>query len=108
MMKTSRNGVYTLKDIESILSRILPETPVSTAVLFGSYAKGKQDALSDIDLMIDSKGILNGLNFFGVLETIAEAFSVPVDVIEKLEIIEGSPVHREINNTGVVVYERKS
>jgi len=41
-----------------------------------------------------------------VLEDIAEALDVPVDVIEASQIIDGGRVQREIQKTGIVIYEK--
>ena len=61
---------------------------------------------SDIDLMIDSNGKIRGIDFFGVLEDISEALEKPVELLEASQIIDGGRVQREIQNTGVVLYER--
>lgn len=45
-------------------------------------------------------------HFFGILEDIVEIFDVPVDLIEASQIIEGSRVQHEINETGIIIYER--
>lgn len=100
--------MYTRQQIESILKQILQDTPVKRVVLFGSYAKNDATAESDLDFVIDSGGALHGLGFFGVLETIAQAFCVPVDVIELSQIEAGSRIACEVAQTGVTVYETES
>lgn len=99
--------IYTREEIETILQKILARTPVKRVILFGSYAKGGANRESDIDLVVDSDGALRGLDFFGLLETIAQAFDAPVDVMERSQIEEGSRVAQEILRTGVVVYEKE-
>ena len=59
-----------------------------------------------MDILIDSKGKIRGIDFFGVLEDITEALSVPVDLIEASQIIDGGRAQREILETGIVIYER--
>ena len=79
--------------------------PIRRAILFGSYAKGTQTLQSDIDLLIDSDGAIRGIDFFGVLEDITNALKTQVDLLEASQIIDGSPVQQEIENTGVIIYE---
>ena len=99
--------VYTTNEIKEKLFPILSAVPiVEKAVLFGSYAKGNPTRLSDVDILIDSKGKIRGIDFFGVLEDITEALNVPVDLIEASQVIEGGRAQREITETGVLIYER--
>jgi len=98
--------VYTTDEIIAKLLPILRAIPVEKAILFGSYAKGSPTRASDIDIVIDSKGKIRGIDFFGVLEDITEALDIPVDLIEASQIIDGGRVQREIAETGVVIYER--
>lgn len=100
------NVVYSIEDIKTILYDILKETSVQKAVLFGSYAKNKQTNISDIDILIDSNGELKGLRFYALLDLIKEKLDKEVDIIEKSEVEKNSKIEREIQNTGVIVYER--
>lgn len=98
--------VYTKNEIRMKLLPIFSNHPIENAILFGSYAKGNPTASSDIDIVIDSKGKIRGIDFFGILEEVVETFYVPVDLIEASQIIEGSRVQREIKETGIMIYER--
>lgn len=71
-----------------------------------SSAKGNPTRSSDIDIVIDSKGRIRGIDFFSVLEDIMEALDIPPDLIEASQIIDGGRAQREIAETGVVIYER--
>jgi predicted nucleotidyltransferase len=99
--------VYTTNEIKEILYPIFNAIPIEKAILFGSYAKGNPTQTSDIDILIDSRGKIRGIDFFGILEDITEALSVPVDLIEASQIIDGGRAQREIIETGVVIYERE-
>ena len=44
--------------------------------------------------------------FWGVYEILRNAFSVPVELFEKSEIIPGQEANQEIQRTGMVVYDR--
>ena len=99
-------GVYTANEIKEKLEPIFKAAPIEKAILFGSYAKGLQTPSSDVDIVIDSRGKIRGIDFFGVLEDITEALSVQVDLIEASQIVEGGRAQYEIAKTGVVIYER--
>lgn len=98
--------LYSIAEIETILRRHLVDTPVKRAVLFGSYAKGCANENSDLDLVVDLDGNTRNFAFWGVYEILREAFSIPVELFEKSEILPGQEADREIRATGVVVYDR--
>ena len=50
--------------------------------------------------------MIEGLKLFALIDIIKERFNKEVDIIEKSEINVNSPIEKEINKTGVVVYER--
>ena len=95
-----------IEDIKSTLSIAFQDTPVKKAILFGSYAKKTADNLSDIDLVIDSKGQLQGLKFFGLLDKLVISLGTKVDLIDLNEIEQNSDIYNTIINEGVVVYDR--
>ncbi|MCL1886094.1 MAG: nucleotidyltransferase domain-containing protein [Dehalococcoidia bacterium] len=97
---------YTKNELKEKLFPIFNSIPVEKAVLFGSYAKGNPLPTSDVDILIDSKGNIKGIDFFGVLEDITETLRIPVDLIEASQVIDGGQAQREIAKTGVVIYER--
>ena len=97
--------IYTINEIKGMLYPVFYVTSVKKAVLFGSYAKGTPTMRSDVDILIDSEGKVTGIDFFGILEEIVGKLKVPVDLIEASQIITGSKVQREIENSGVVIYE---
>lgn len=98
--------VYTKNEIKAKLLPVFSVYPIEKAILFGSYSKGNPTHLSDIDLVIDSKCMIRGIDFFGVLEDIVGALDIPVDLIEASQVIDGSRVQHENNETGIVIYER--
>lgn len=98
--------IFTKNEIKAKILPIFSGYPIEKAILFGSYARGNPTGSSDIDIVIDSKGKIRGIDFFGILEEIVEIFDVPVDLIEASQIIEGSRVQDEINKTGIIIYER--
>ncbi len=103
MEKSITNSVYTIGQLQGLLKPVLEKNSVRKAVLFGSYSKGTATVNSDVDLMVDSG--LKGLRFFGLLDEISELLACPVDLIDVQDILPDSPVDREIQKTGVVIYE---
>ena len=98
--------IYSINDIKKILKEVLHGTDVKKATLFGSYAKKTPTANSDIDILLDSNGKIKGLKFFAIIDIIKEKFDKDVDVIEKSEIEKDSQIEKEIEETGVIVYEK--
>ncbi len=100
---TYRLGVYEIEQIKELLLPLTLKYDIHKIILFGSYAKGKPDSLSDIDLAID--GSINGLKFFGLLEEINQLFVKDVDLIHLIEVEKKSNLMNDILK-GIVLYER--
>ena len=98
--------VYTINEIKQILNRVLKNMPVYTVILFGSYAKNTATKNSDLDLVLDTNDTLMGFKLYSLITKIEEAFNKRVDAFEKTEIIKNSRIDKEIQKTGVVVYEK--
>lgn len=98
--------VYTIEEIKSILQNILKNFEVKKAILFGSYAKNTPTPKSDIDLVIDSEGKLLNIYFYGLLEDLVQALQKNVDLFEISEIQKNSKIYNDIQNEGVVIYEK--
>jgi hypothetical protein len=97
---------YTTNEIKEMLFPIFNSSPIERVILFGSYARGNPILTSDVDILIDSKGKIKGIEFFGVLDSVVEALRIPVDMIEASQVIEGGKAEQEIAKTGVIIYER--
>ena len=94
----------TKEDIIQALTPVFRGRGVRRAVLFGSYAKGTQADNSDIDILVDSG--LRGLRFYGLLEEVCNSVKKPVDLIDVYQLKPGSDMARDIDKTGVVIYEQ--
>lgn len=90
--------MLTVQYIIDTVTPILRGYGIKDAVLFGSYAKGCAVEQSDIDLYVDSG--LRGLKFFGLLGDVCDAFSVPVDLVDKQMVTPGGALEVEIMKTG--------
>lgn len=49
--------------------------------LFGSYARGEQQADSDLDLLVQFKGKINLLEIIGLEQSLADKLGVRVDLV---------------------------
>ena len=98
--------VYTTNEIKAKLFPIFDAVPIEKAILFGSYARGTPSRTSDVDILIDSRGKIRGIDFFGVLEDITVCLDKRIDLIERYQIEESSPIYHTIEQEGVVLYER--
>jgi predicted nucleotidyltransferase len=95
----------TINEIRETVAPLVKNYPVRRVILFGSYARGDETMSSDVDLIIDSEGQLNGFDFFGIVGTIVKAMPVKVDVFELGEIKKPSKMFDAIMNEGQVIYE---
>ncbi len=98
--------IYTIEEIKEMLKEILQNEPVYQVILFGSYAKNEATKKSDIDLLIDTKSKLRGFALLKLICQIQQKMQKEIDGFEKYEIINDSPIDKEIRKTGVVVYEK--
>ena len=98
--------IYTIEEIKSILQDILKNSAVKKAILFGSYAKNTPTSKSDIDLVIDSDGKLLNIYFYGLLEDLVQKLQKNVDLFEISEIQKNSRIYNDIQNEGVIIYEK--
>ena len=79
--------------------------PVLKVWLFGSFARGEETPLSDVDLIVlldHSKPI--GLKFFGMWNDLEELLDRKVDLVEEGELL---PFAAEsANRDKILIYER--
>ena len=97
--------MLSIADIKATIEPIVKDTKVQKLVLFGSYTEGTASEESDIDLYMFSNGAITGLAFYDLKSKIEEAFGMEVDLLPDLDIIPNSPVGRQINESGAVIYE---
>ena len=96
--------VYTVPQLQAILSPVFSRYGIRRAVLFGSYGKGTATEKSDVDLLVDSG--LRGLKFVGFLDEVQRTVGKDVDLFDLSHIQAGSKIDREIQSTGITVYEK--
>ncbi len=92
-----------IAELRAVLTPVFRDYGISRAVLFGSVAKRTATDKSDLDLLVTSG--LHGLRFVGFMEAVRQAAGMPVDIIDVTHIERGSRIQREIEKTGVTIYE---
>lgn len=97
--------IYTVDQLQGLLTPIFRKNKIRKATLFGSYSKEKATIHSDVDIMVDSG--LQGLAFFGLVDDVCESLNCDVDLIDIRDITPDSKVDHEIKNNGVVIYEQE-
>lgn len=102
------SNIISVETIKEKIVPILKKYPVDKAILFGSYAKGEATNISDIDLYIDTNGKLKGLDFVGLLEILVDTLGIDIDLIDKSHIEPNSLIIYEIENGGMVIYEKSN
>ncbi|MFA5470674.1 MAG: helix-turn-helix domain-containing protein [Acholeplasmataceae bacterium] len=100
---TKTKGIYEVNQIKDALLPLTIKYDLNKIILYGSYAKGKQEPLSDIDLVVD--GDIKGIKFFGLLEDVNNALVKSVDLIHLSQIDNNSEIYENIMK-GLVLYER--
>ena len=95
-------SIHSIAEIRRRLEPVFRANGVKRAVLFGSYARGEAVADSDIDIMVDSG--LRGLDFIGLIEYVRKALEKNVDLMDIHYIDQGSPIDKEVTDTGILIY----
>lgn len=99
------NKVYSFEEIQNRLFPVFQQYGIKKAILFGSYGKGIATEKSDIDLLVDSE--LRGLRFVGLIEDVRAVLDEKeIDMFDISHIEKGSLIDKEIEQTGVKIYEK--
>jgi len=98
---------YAVSDIQSALQRMPMDQRVRRLILFGSHAKGTARPHSDLDLYLDSNGLITGFDYFALKASLEDAFGRDIDLLPDVDVLPNSKVAQEIAKYGVMVYARQ-
>ena len=70
--------------------------------MFGSYAKNKATATSDVDLLVAIP--IDGLKFFDLIETLRERLHKKVDLLDFAQLKNNEVLLNEILKDGIKIY----
>lgn len=96
------HGIVDLEYIKRKCSKVFDKYKINFCYLFGSYAKGKANADSDVDLLISTE--IKGLKFFGLVEELRNSLQKKVDVIEVAGLKDNVELLEEILKDGIKIY----
>lgn len=96
------HGILSIEEIKTICAEVFEEYKVEYGYLFGSYAKGKAKEDSDVDLLVSIP--TNGLQFFGLIETLREKLKKKVDVLDLGQLNKNIELVKEILRDGIKIY----
>ena len=96
------HGILTVDEIRTVCSGIFKDYPVQYCYIFGSYAKGKATAASDVDLLISSG--ITGLQFYELTEKLREALHKKIDLLDVKQLAGNTELLNEVLKDGMKIY----
>lgn len=96
------HGILNTNIIKKICDDIFSEYDVSYCYLFGSYAKGKANENSDVDLLVSTS--ISGIQFYDLVESLREGLKKKVDVLNVEQLKDNIDLINEILKDGIKIY----
>lgn len=96
------HGILSIELITDICKDIFKDFDIEYCYLFGSYAKGKANETSDVDLLISTP--ISGIGFYDLTEAVREGLKKKVDVLNREQLNENPDLVNEILKDGVKIY----
>lgn len=96
------HGILNANIIKKICDDIFSEYDVSYCYLFGSYAKGKANEKSDVDLLVSTS--ISGIQFYDLVESLREGLKKKVDVLNVEQLKDNIDLINEILKDGIKIY----
>ena len=96
------HGVLTIAQITEIVEDTFSRYKVEYCYLFGSYAKGKAQEDSDVDLLVATD--ITGMDFFGLAEDLRENLHKRVDLLNLDQLGNNRELLNEILKDGIRIY----
>ncbi len=99
------HGVLSFDFIVETVATVLDEYDVDCCFLFGSYASNEATALSDVDLLVDTK--VTGMKFYGLAEELRQSLHKKVDLLNIDQLNNNPELIRKILKSGRRIYLKK-
>ena len=96
------HGILSVDMIKNICADIFKKYQVDYCYLFGSYAKGKANNKSDIDLLICMP--VNAMEYFELIETLREKLHKKIDLLGIEQLEKNFNLTKEILRYGIKIY----
>ena len=75
--------MLTITEIQKAVNLIAPQYPINVVQLFGSYAEGKANTNSDVDVLVEFKERpVTLLDYCGFQQELSELLNVNVDILK--------------------------
>jgi len=97
------NNLYSLDEIKTKVSDTARQYGVKKVYLFGSYARGKQNLESDIDICIEKGNIQTLFELSGFCQDLEETLGSKVDVVTTVAL--SGEFKEQIEKDMVLIYE---
>jgi predicted nucleotidyltransferase len=94
--------MYSISEIQSVVTKIAQPMQISKVVLVGSYAKNMANEQSDIDLVIDGEDLSE--SYWDFLFSIEDRLLTKIDLLT-MRGLKSSCMRNSILDGGVVLYE---
>ena len=72
---------YSIEELKEIIAPIADKYHISKVYLFGSFARGDYNELSDVDLRIEKGGLKGMFALCGFYTEVEEALKMKVDIL---------------------------
>ncbi len=96
------HGILGIQTIKEVCAEVFANYNVEYCFLFGSYAKGKANEKSDVDLLMSTSD--KGMRFYDLVETLREKLKKRVDVLNREQLNNNEALLDEILKDGVKIY----
>ena len=74
--------MHTIEEIKSFSTKIFKQYPIKRASLFGSYANGKMNENSDIDILIELNKPISMLKYIHIQNELIDLLGKKVDLLQ--------------------------
>ncbi len=103
-LKNNDDYIPSFLTIKDKVKNVVSLYNIDKVYLYGSYAKGTETSISDIDLYMISD--IDDLDYFGVIEDLRNSLNKKIDLLSNKTIKKDSQIEKEIIRTGILIYER--
>ena len=103
-MRSGKPPKHDIEEIKRLIAPIVSGYDVDRVYVFGSYARGEADEVSDVDMRIDL-GKIRAFEFCGLLARLEKALETQVDVIPTYTM--SREFLESIGSEEILVYERR-
>lgn len=105
--KMTQDRIYSIMEIQEMVTPIAEEYGVKSVILFGSYAKNEATADSDLDFLINKGLLCKYQDYVAFLKKLEEVFGKSVDLVTTSSLKSCSVrFQKNVYEEGVVLYER--